>query len=109
MPSPVQSANAIARLEQYRRMITLDEAVEIVTGRRTPFARRAREAARNLWLDISHAATAPFRKENGPKFGQCCRCDVDRVSKYGLRSAKNSAGKSVSLRSSEPASWSSFM
>jgi hypothetical protein len=52
----------MARLEQYRRMITLDEAVEILTGRKPPFTRRAREATRNLWLDISHAATAPFRK-----------------------------------------------
>ena len=62
MPSPAQTADAIARLERYRRMITLDEAVEILTGRKAPFARRAREAARNFWLDISHAATAPFRK-----------------------------------------------
>jgi len=62
MPSPAQTADAIARLERYRRMITLDEAVEILTGRKAPFARRAGEAARNFWLDISQAATAPFRK-----------------------------------------------
>jgi len=62
MPGPVQTVDAIARLERYRRMITLDEAAEILTSRKAPFARRAREAARNSWLDISHAATAPFRK-----------------------------------------------
>jgi hypothetical protein len=62
MPSPIHTPDAIAKLEQYHRMITLDEAVEILTGRKPPFGRRAREAARNFWLDISHAATAPVRK-----------------------------------------------
>ena len=62
MPSSIQTADAVARLEQYRRMITLDEAVEILTGRKPPLGRRIVEATRNFWLDISHAATAPFRK-----------------------------------------------
>ena len=31
MPSPIQTADAIARLEQYRRMVTPDGVVEILT------------------------------------------------------------------------------
>ena len=61
MLSPIRTSNATARLEQYRQMITLDEAVEI-PHRPPPFARWALEAARNLWLDISHAAIALFRR-----------------------------------------------
>jgi hypothetical protein len=62
MPGSIQTTDAIARLEQYRRMITLDEAVEILTGRKPPLGRRIREAARNFWLDIGSAAEAPLRK-----------------------------------------------
>jgi hypothetical protein len=40
MPSSIQTADAVAKLEQYRRMITLDEAVEILTGRKPPLGRR---------------------------------------------------------------------
>ncbi|MGB6780588.1 MAG: hypothetical protein WBE36_00930 [Terracidiphilus sp.] len=43
-------------------MITLDEAVQILTGRKPPLGRRIFEATRSFWLDISHAAAAPFRK-----------------------------------------------
>jgi hypothetical protein len=62
MPDPTETADLIAKLEQYRRTITLDEAVEILTGRKPPFGSRVRDAARKFWLDICHAATAPFRK-----------------------------------------------
>ena len=43
-------------------MLTLDEAVEILTGKKPSLARRIRNKAEALWLDISDAATAPIRK-----------------------------------------------
>ena len=62
MPTSVQTEEAIARLEQFHRMITLDEAVEILTGIKPPLLRRICEAARNFCLDICYAAEAPLRK-----------------------------------------------
>lgn len=43
-------------------MLTLDEAVEILTGKKPSLARYIRKKAGSLWLDVSHAATAPIRK-----------------------------------------------
>ena len=62
MPTSLQTGEAIARLERFHRMITLDEAVEILAGRKPPILRRIREAAKNLWLDISYVTEAPLRK-----------------------------------------------
>jgi hypothetical protein len=62
MPSSIQSADAIARLENCRRMITLDEAVEILTARKPLLFLRFCEAAGNFRLDINDAAEAPLCK-----------------------------------------------
>lgn len=62
MPSPIQTADAIARLEQCRRMITLDETVEILTGRKRPFGRQGREAARNFGWTSAKQPRLPFER-----------------------------------------------
>jgi hypothetical protein len=60
--TPAQKASALTRLEELHSMLTLDEAIEILTGKKPPLARRIRQKAMNLWLDVSYAASAPFRK-----------------------------------------------
>lgn len=62
MLTVAQTAAAVARLEQFHMMITLDEAVEILTGKAPSFSRRVRKKIVNTWRDISLAAGAPFRK-----------------------------------------------
>lgn len=53
---------AIAQLEQLHTMITLNEAVEILTGKKPSLSNRVRKGAVSLWRDISLAVSAPFRK-----------------------------------------------
>jgi hypothetical protein len=53
---------AIAQLEQLHTMITLDEAVEILTGKKPSLSNRVLKGAVSLWRDISLAVSAPFRK-----------------------------------------------
>lgn len=43
-------------------MLTLDEAVQILTGKKPSLARRVRRWGGTLWRDISYAAEAPVRK-----------------------------------------------
>ena len=43
-------------------MLTLDEAIEIVTGKKPPLVRRIRKKTTNLWRDVGYAAAAPIRK-----------------------------------------------
>lgn len=62
MIAGVQNTAALTRLEQLHTMLTLDEAVEILTGKGPSLSKRARRKAANLWRDISLAASAPFRK-----------------------------------------------
>ncbi len=57
-----QTAAVVARLEQFHTMITLDEAVEILTGKAPSLSRRGRKTIVNIWSDISLAAGALFRK-----------------------------------------------
>jgi len=43
-------------------MITLDEAVEILTGKKPSLSNRVRKGAVSLWRDINLAVSAGFRK-----------------------------------------------
>ncbi len=43
-------------------MITVDEAAEILTGKRPSLSNRLRKGAVSLWRDISLTFSAPFRK-----------------------------------------------
>ena len=43
-------------------MLTLDEAIEVVTGKKPPLVQRMRKKTTNLWRDVSYAAAAPIRK-----------------------------------------------
>ncbi len=61
-PTAIQTSSALARLEELHSMLTLDEAVEILTGNKPSLARRLRRKVETLWLDLSYAATAPIRK-----------------------------------------------
>ncbi len=61
-PTAAQTSSALARLEELHSMLTLDEAVEILAGKKPSFARRIRKKAEAIWLDISDAAAAPIRK-----------------------------------------------
>lgn len=47
MPTSTEATVAIARLEQLHAMLTLDEAVEILTGNRPSRASRVRKRAAN--------------------------------------------------------------
>ena len=71
MLTVAQTTAAVARLEQFHTMITLDEAVEILTGEGPPLSKGVRSKIVNIWRDISLAAGAPFRKAidgvNGPE------------------------------------------
>jgi hypothetical protein len=62
MITPAQSTAAMARLEHLHSMITVDEAAEILTGKRPSLSGRIRKRALSLWRDISLAFSAPFRK-----------------------------------------------
>ncbi len=57
-----QISTALDRLEDLHTMLTLDEAVEILTGKKPPLGRRICKVATDLWLDVSYAAEAPVRK-----------------------------------------------
>jgi hypothetical protein len=57
-----QTASALARLEGLHTMLTLDEAIEAVTGKKPPLVQRMRKKTTNLWRDVSSAAAAPIRK-----------------------------------------------
>ena len=70
MITGVQTAAALARLEQLHTMLTLDEAVEILTGKRPSLSKSIRREAANLWRNISLAASAPFRKVIDVIYGQ---------------------------------------
>lgn len=62
MITGVQTTAVLTRLEQFHTMLTLDEAVEILTGKGPSLSKRVRRKAANLWRDINLAASAPFRK-----------------------------------------------
>lgn len=62
MPTSADTTVAIPRLEQLHTMLNLDEAVEILTGKRPSRASRVRKRAVNLWRDLSLLVSAPFRK-----------------------------------------------
>jgi hypothetical protein len=57
-----QTASALARLEGLHTMLTLDEAIEVVTGTKPPLVQRIRKKTTNLWRDVGYAAAAPIRK-----------------------------------------------
>jgi hypothetical protein len=57
-----QTASALARLERLHTMLTLDEAIEVVTGKKPPLVQRMRKKTTNLWRDVGYAAAAPIRK-----------------------------------------------
>ena len=52
----------MARVEHLHSVVTLDEAVEILTGKRPSLSNRIRIRAVSLWRDIGVAFSAPFRK-----------------------------------------------
>ena len=62
MITSAQATAAMARLEHLHTMITVDEAIEILTGKRPSLSGRIRKRALSLWRDISLAFSAPFRK-----------------------------------------------
>jgi hypothetical protein len=44
-------------------MLTLDEAIEVVTGKKPALVQRIRKKTTNLWRDVGYAAAAaPIRK-----------------------------------------------
>jgi hypothetical protein len=57
-----QTSSALARLEGLHTMLTLDEAIEVVTGKKPPLMQRIRKKTTNLWRGVSYAAAAPIRK-----------------------------------------------
>jgi hypothetical protein len=57
-----QTASALAGLEELHTMLTLDEAIEIVTGKKPPLVQRIRKKTTNLWRDVGYADAAPIRK-----------------------------------------------
>jgi hypothetical protein len=61
-PTAAQISSALTRLEEMHSMLTLDEAAEILTGKKPSLAQRIRKKAETLWRDIYYAATAPARK-----------------------------------------------
>lgn len=60
--TPAQIVSALQRLEGLHSMLTLNQAIEILTGKKPSLRRRIRERARNIWSDVRYAATAPIRK-----------------------------------------------
>ena len=43
-------------------MLTLDEAIEVVTGKKPPLVQRIRKKTTNLWRDVGYAAAVPICK-----------------------------------------------
>jgi hypothetical protein len=43
-------------------MLTLDEAIEVVTGKKPALVQRIQKKTTNLWRDAGYAAAAPIRK-----------------------------------------------
>jgi hypothetical protein len=57
-----QTASALARLEVLHTMLTLDEAIEVLTGKKPPLMQRIRKKTTNLWRGVSYAAATPICK-----------------------------------------------
>ena len=68
-------------------MVTLDEAAEILTGKRPSILKRIRKRTENLWRDISQAVSAPFRKTIEAIDGQIMY-PMDELELYLRRSRK---------------------
>lgn len=65
MLSSIQTTETLARLKPIHSMLTLDEAVTMVTGRKPPPAHRIRQMVRDEWFDASDTVAARRRKLEG--------------------------------------------
>jgi hypothetical protein len=82
-PTAAQTSFALARLEELHSMLALNEAVEILTGKKLPLAQRIRKKAETLCLDIGYATTAPIRKTVDAIDGELMFLEIELECFYG--------------------------